>query len=269
MFQMILRYEFLQNAVIGAFFASLIAGIIGTIIVEKKLVMYSSGIAHISFGGIGLGYLINVEPLYTAIVFSILAALGIVKLKNTSDSYPDSLIGIFWSLGMALGILFIYLNPVYPPDVNSYLFGDILTINQSDLLTIVMTAGIILISFILFSNYWIAYFFDESFFQSLGFKKSIFDYILFILIAIAIIALVKLVGIILIIALLTIPPQMAKLFTNDFKRIVGFSTVLSFIFITFGLYISYLLDIPSGASIIIFSATVYFLTIQVKKINKG
>lgn len=269
MFQMILKYQFLQNAVIGAFFASLIAGIIGTIIVEKKLVMFSSGIAHISFGGIGLGYLLNIEPLYSAIVFSILAALGIVKLKNTSASYPDSLIGIFWSLGMALGILFIYINPVYPPDVNSYLFGDILTISQSDLLTIIITAFMILTAFMIFSNYWIAYFFDESFFQSLGFKKNLFDYILFVLIAIAIIALVKLVGIILIIALLTIPPQMAKLFTNDFKIIVGLSTVLSFIFITFGLYLSYLLDIPSGASIIIFSAAIYFTTTQVKKINKG
>jgi zinc transport system permease protein len=264
MINLIFRYEFLQNAIIGALFASIITGIIGSIIVEKKLVMLSSGIAHISFGGIGLGYLINVEPIHTAFIFSILSSIGIVKLNNSNKSYPDSLIGIFWSLGMALGILFIYLNPGYPPDVNSYLFGDILTITKSDLTLIIGITVIIVSVFMMFFNYWLAYFFDEEFFHTLGFSKSFFDYTLFILIAIAIIALVKLVGIILIIALLTLPTAMAKLFSNTFNKIIFLAMGFSFIFIMSGLYISYILDIPSGASIIISSATIYFITLAIK-----
>ncbi|MDM8534802.1 metal ABC transporter permease [Clostridiaceae bacterium HSG29] len=265
MINLILEYTFLQNAVIGAILASIITGIIGSIIVEKKLVMLSSGIAHISFGGIGLGYLINIEPIYSAYIFSIISSIGIVKLNNSEKSYSDVIIGIFWSLGMALGILFIYLNPGYPPDVNSYLFGDILTITKSDLMTISITTSITIVSFILFYNYWIAYFFDKEFFSVLGFKRKTFDYALFILITIAIISLIKLVGIILVIALLTIPPSMAKLFTKSFNRIMFLSTFFSLIFILSGLYFSYMLDIPSGATIIITSALIYFITLIIKK----
>jgi len=116
----------------------------------------------------------------------------------------------------------------------------------------------------MFFNYWLAYFFDDEFFFTLGFSKKFFDYTLFVLIAIAIIALVKLVGIILIIALLTLPTAMAKLFSNTFNKIIFLASGFSFIFIMSGLYISYVLDIPSGASIIISSATIYFITLAIK-----
>jgi zinc transport system permease protein len=265
MINLIFKYTFLQNAILGAILASIITGIIGSIIVEKKLVMLSSGIAHISFGGIGLGYLINVEPIYVAFIFSILSSLGIVRLNNSEKSYPDAVIGIFWSLGMALGILFIYLNPGYPPDVNSYLFGDILTITKTDLILISITTIITILIFILFYNYWIAYFFDKDFFYVLGFKRKIFDYSLFILITIAIISLIKLVGIILVIALLTIPPSMAKLFSKSFNKIILLSSIFSLLFILTGLYFSYILDIPSGATIIVTSALIYFITLLIKK----
>jgi len=265
MINMILEYNFLQNAILGAILASIITGIIGSIIVEKKLVMLSSGIAHISFGGIGLGYLINIEPIYSAYIFSIISSIGIVKLNNAEKSYSDVIIGIFWSLGMALGILFIYLNPGYPPDINSYLFGDILTITKTDLITISITTIITILSFLLFYNYWIAYFFDKDFFYILGFKRKIFDYSLFILITIAIISLIKLVGIILVIALLTIPTSMAKIFSKSFNTIIIFSICFSLLFILSGLYFSYILNIPSGATIILTSAIIYFSTLIIKK----
>lgn len=265
MLDLVFKYTFLQNAILGTILASIITGIIGSIIVEKKLVMLSGGIAHISFGGIGLGYLLNINPLYSAFVFSIFSSIGIVRLNNSKKSYTDVFIGIFWSLGMALGILFIYLNPGYPPDVNSYLFGDILTITKADLIMTGITAFIIVSIFTFFYNYWLAYFFDADFFYVRNFKKKTFDYILFILIAIAIISLIKLVGIILVIALLTVPPSMAKLFSKKFKMIIIYSIIFSLIFSLTGLYVSYILNIPSGASIIIISSIIYFVTLIIKK----
>ncbi|MEA1975077.1 MAG: iron chelate uptake ABC transporter family permease subunit [Bacillota bacterium] len=268
MINLIFKYTFLQNAILGAILASIITGIIGSIIVEKKLVMLSGGIAHISFGGLGLGYLINIEPIYSAFVFSIISSLGIVKLNASEKSYTDVIIGIFWSLGMALGILFIYLTPGYPPDVNSYLFGDILTISKIDLILISITTVITVLVLVLFYNYWIAYFFDEDFFYVLGFNKKIFDYLLFVLITIAIISLLKLVGIILVIALLTIPPSMAKLFSKSFNKIIILSTFFSLLFILSGLYLSYILNIPSGATIIVTSALIYFIALILKNAFK-
>ena len=117
----ILNYQFIQNAIFAGILASIVCGIIGVIIVEKKLVMMSGGIAHTSYGGIGLGYLLGFEPIYGAFFVSILAALGIGYIKRNGSTRSDVIIGLFWSLGMALGILFISLMPGYPPDLSSYL----------------------------------------------------------------------------------------------------------------------------------------------------
>ena len=261
----ILSYNFFQNALIGSLFASIIAGIIGTIIVEKKLVMLSSGIAHISFGGVGLGFFLQINPIWGAYLLSGLASIGIVKINNTEKSYPDTIIGMFWAFAMALGILFIYLAPSYPPDVNSYLFGDILTISKTNIYLIIATTVATLAIFIAFYNHWIAYLFDSNYFKILNINKKIFDYLLFLLITVTIIALIKLVGIILVIALLTIPPSLAKLFSNSFKKIIFLSSIFSFMFMVLGLFLSYHLNIPSGATIIITGFISYIFTFIIKR----
>jgi zinc transport system permease protein len=264
MLNTIFEYTFLKNALIGGLLASIICGIIGTIIVEKKLVMLSSGIAHISFGGVGLGFLLNVNPIYSAFVFSIIASLGIVNLKEKFKSYPDAIIGLFWAFGMALGVLFIYINPGYPPDVNSYLFGDILTITSNDLILISFVSLLIIFTVISLYNYWLAYFFDSDFLNVKGINVKFLEYIIFLLISVAIISLIKLVGIILVIALLTIPTLMAKIFVNEFHKIILFSIFFAFIFVYAGLFFSYILNIPSGATIIITSTLVFFISLYVK-----
>ena len=132
MINAILKYSFLRNALFSAFLASVACGIIGTIIVEKKLVMMSGGIAHTAFGGVGLGYFLNIEPIIGALIFSVASALGITTIKRKIGTDSDTLIGMFWSVGMALGVLFIALTPGYPPDMNSYLFGDILQVTNID-----------------------------------------------------------------------------------------------------------------------------------------
>ena len=130
MIEALFSYTFIRNALMSAILASIVCGIIGTIITQKRLVSMSGGIAHASFGGIGLGYLLGIEPIIGGLIFSTLASLGISTIKRRTNTNADTLIGMFWSVGMALGILFIALTPGYPPDMTSYLFGDILTVSS-------------------------------------------------------------------------------------------------------------------------------------------
>lgn len=268
MIKALFEYTFLQNALWAALLASIVCGIIGTIVVEKKLVMMSGGIAHTSFGGIGLGYLLKIEPILGAFLFSFLAALGIVNIRRKTNTQTDTIIGIFWSIGMALGLFFIALMPGYPPDLSSYLFGDILTVSTMDIKMMFILDTIVIFIIGVFYNYWKAYLFDEEFAQVLGVKVSWMEYIVFILIAFAIVVLLRVVGIILVIALLTIPPATARLFFNHLKSMMICSVVFSLFFCITGLIISYYFDIPSGATIIILAGGVYILLSIVKNVFK-
>src|SRR3712207_3719415 len=155
------HYAFMRHAVIGVVLASVVCGIIGTIVVEKKLVMMSGGIAHTAFGGIGMGYFLGIEPMIGALVFSILSALGIAKIKRGTNTNSDTLIGMFWSLGMALGIIFIAFTPGYPPDMNSYLFGNILRVSTVDVNIMAILDVIVVAIVVILFNYFKAYLFDD------------------------------------------------------------------------------------------------------------
>lgn len=254
------KYTFMQNAVIGGIFASVLCAIIGTIIIEKKMVMLSGGIAHTSFGGIGLGYFLNIEPILGAYLVSALSAVGLTIFHKNSDSKNnDALIGIFWAVGMSLGVLLIAITPGYPPDMTSYLFGDILTISSFNLNLIIINTVLVFAGVAVFFNYWKSYLFDEEFLSILGMNTRAFDYILFIMVSLSIVSLIKVVGIILVIALLTIPSSSAKLFTKTLSKMMVLSGFFGVIYTLIGLYISYTLNIPSGASIIVFGALVFMV----------
>lgn len=269
----LLSYQFMQNAVIACIAASVVCGIIGVIIVEKKIVMMSGGIAHASYGGVGLGYLLGFEPLYGAFLFAVLSAFGLGFSKQKGKVGSDAIIGMFWSLGMALGILFIALTPGYPPDVASYLFGNILSVKKSGIILIgtfsVFTAFIV----IAFFNHWKAYLFDEEFISVIGVKKSILDFALLTLIAMSIVALIKVAGIVLIIALLTAPAATAALLFRRLKTRMIFAVLFCLAETLIGLFTSYYISIPSGAVIVILSvsvyAAVYLLKYIISRVKKG
>ncbi|MCK5763241.1 MAG: metal ABC transporter permease [Clostridiales bacterium] len=265
MIDAIINYQFMQNAVIGAVLASILTGIIGAIIVEKKWIMLSSGIAHSSFGGIGLGYMLNFEPIYGAFLFSILASLLIPTIDRRTETGSENLIAMLWSLGMALGILFIAFTPGYPPDMTSYLFGNILTISMKNIIIMLIVTIIVTTTLLSFYNHWKAYLFDSEFAFIIGIKTILMDYVLYFLIAISVVALIKLVGIILIIALMTIPPSIARFYVKSFSRLIIDSIFLGLLFSLLGLTISYYYNIPSGATIIIVSIVAYIISMFIKK----
>lgn len=264
MIDAILNYQYLQNALLSSLLASVVCGLIGVVVIEKKLVMMTGGIAHTAYGGVGLGYLLGFTPIYGALIFAILAALGIGKLKTKGSDRSDIAIGMFWSLGMALGILFIGLTPGYPPDMSSYLFGNILSVTKSDLnLMIILT---IFVSFFIVSlfNDWKAYIFDEEFAEILGVKTNLLEYLLLLLIALTSVVLIRVAGIVLVLALLTAPAATSILLSQNFKSRMIIAIAFGAIYSIAGLIMSYHLDISSGASIVIISVTSYLLIFIVR-----
>ncbi|MGI6777528.1 MAG: metal ABC transporter permease [Acetivibrionales bacterium] len=265
MLSALFEYSFLKNAFLASILASVACGIIGTIIVEKKLVMMSGGIAHSSFGGIGLGYFLDIEPIIGAFIFAVASALGIAAINKKSRTNTDVLMGIFWSMGMALGVLFISFTPGYPPDMSSYLFGDILTVSRMDIAIMLVLDIVAVFIVVSLYNFIKAYLFDEEFAAVLKAKTTLVEYIIFILIAFTVVVLIRVVGIILVIALLTAPPAIAKLFTYSIKRIMIYSILLGIIFCFTGLWLSYKLNIASGASIILLAGIVYIVSSVILK----
>lgn len=263
-----LNYEFWQNAFINCFFASIVCGIIGVIIVEKKLVMMSGGIAHTAYGGVGLGYLLGMkEPIMGAFGFAIAAAFGIGAVNKKGSS--DIAIALFWSLGMALGIMFIAMMPGYPPDITTYLFGNILTVTRSNIKMMAGVTVLVILITLVFYNDWKAYLFDSEFSRIMGLKVKIYKYILLVMISVSIVALIKVAGIILVLALLTAPAATAGLFSKKLASRMVLASLFGMFFCLCGLILSYYMDKGSGATIIIFSVVFYFAACLFKKmINK-
>ena len=261
----LLHYSFLQNAVAAVILASLACGVIGAFIMEKRLMMMSGGIAHTAFGGIGMGYFFRFEPIIGALIVSVLAALGISAIGRKIKTYTDILIGMCWSFGMAMGILFIAFTPGYPPDMTSYLFGDILTVSWADLKLIglldVIICGVVYAYYIQFK----AYLFDEEFAVVMGIPVTYLEYLLYVLIALTTVTLIRAAGIILSLTLLTVPPSIAKQFSLNLRNIMLGSVFLGMLFGLLGLGASYELQIPSGASIVITSILAYILVSLINK----
>lgn len=267
MFQALFDYAFLQNAVFSSLLASVICGVVGPIVLEKRMVMLSGGIAHTAFGGIGLGYLLKFPPIFGALLFSVAASLGIGKISRTGKDQADVLIGIFWSIGMALGILFISMTPGYPPDMTSYLFGNILAVTRNEIYIIGALSLITIFTVLAFFHQLKAYLFDQEFSYIQGVPIKGLEYLLFILLGVTIVVLIRIVGFILIIALFTAPPAVAKKFSYDLKQLMGISILINLGCSLFGLWLSYQLNIASGATIILVLGILYLMTIMSLKIK--
>lgn len=263
-----LQYEFMRNALFAAILVSIACGIVGTLVVIKKIVFISGGITHAAFGGIGLGYLLGINPVLTALPFSLLSAVGIGMIRKRTRISEDSAIGILWAVGMALGILFIGLTPGYAPDLFSYLFGSILTVPLSDILIMIVLDVIIIVTVFLLYKELQALLFDEEFSAIAGVRTSILYIVLLCLVALSIVVLIRVIGIILVIALLTIPTTIVRQFTNRLGLLMVFSIVSAVVFTIAGLWLSYVLNLPSGAVIVLVFAVAFLVSSAVRRIAR-
>ena len=246
----LLQYDFIIKGLLGALFASITAGFAGTYIVTRKMVFLSGGITHASFGGIGIGYYAGINPVAGAAVFGVLSALGIEYLSINHKIREDSAIGILWAFGMAIGIIFIYLTPGYSPNLMSYLFGSILTVTTADIIALGIMSVILCIYFGAFYRTILYASFDESFARTYSSRVDIFKYITTSLIALTIVLNIRMAGVILVLSLLTIPPNIAMLFTRAYSGIILLSILTGFAGTAAGYAISYSAGIPVGATII-------------------
>ncbi len=256
----LLQYEFMRNAITAALLASISCGIIGVYVVVKRLVFISGGITHAAFGGIGLGYLLGINPVVAVTPFSLLIAIMVGILRKKTRVYEDTAIGIFWTSGMALGIIFIGLSKGYTPDLFSYLFGNILAVPKSDLLIMAVLNIIIVLTVVILYKAFLAITFDEEYAETKGLPVLLLYIILLCLIALTVVVLIRIVGIILVMALLTIPAAISKQFVSKISKMMVLSVILGMVFTCSGLVISYYLDLASGATIIIVSSIAYFLS---------
>ncbi|MBC7100318.1 MAG: metal ABC transporter permease [Methanobacteriales archaeon] len=255
-----LEYQFMQNAFIAAILVSIACGVVGTYIVIKRIVSLSGGISHAAFGGIGLGYFLGINPVITAIPFSIIAAFLMGVTTRKVKISEDTAIGILWSVGMSLGIIFISLTPGYASDLFNYLFGNILTVTRTDLWMMLILNLVIISNVLLFNREFTAISFDEEFSQVIGVPVNFFYLLLLMLVALSVVILIKVVGIILVIALLTIPAVTAKQFTFKIPQMMILSSIIGIIFTLTGLWLSYTLDTSSGATIVIILAIFFIIT---------
>jgi zinc transport system permease protein len=253
----ILQYDFMINALMTCLLASVALGIVGTYVVVKRIVFISGGISHTAYGGIGLGYLAGFNPIYGALGFTLLSSLFISSMRKTKSQYEDTLIGILWAFGMALGILFINFHEGYTPDLMSYLFGNILAVSNTDIIIMLILDGLILGTVILLFNEFQAITFDEEYSEASGLPAGKLYLLLLIIISFTAVLLIKLVGIILVVALLSIPGAISINYVKSLKGMMFFSTILGVIFTVGGLLLSYYLDISSGATIILVAAFFY------------
>jgi len=264
----LLSYSFFQNAIMAAILASISCGIAGTYIVARRKVFIAGGITHASFGGIGMGYYLGISPVLGGAIFGVLSALGIEVIARKTEIREDSAIGIIWSLGMAMGIIFIFLTPGYAPNLMTYLFGNILTVVTSDIYSMLALTVVLILFFIVFYRIILFISFDEDYARSHKLPVQSNNYILIALVSLVIVLNIRIVGIILVISFLTIPQSTANLFTRNFKRIIIYSIGFGLLGSILGLYISFIANLPSGATIICVFVLVYLVAWILRKIQK-
>lgn len=251
------EYTFFRNAVCGILIISIAAAMIGTYIMTRRMVFISGGITHACFGGLGLGYYLGVNPIATAAAFAVVSSIGVEWLSTRFRIREDSAIAVVWALGMAIGVLFVFLTPGYVPDLNSFLFGNILTITSSDLWSFGIFTAILVAFFMIFYHKIIACAFDRDFATVSGLPVKFISYSMTILVAVCIVLTIRLVGIMLLMSMLSLPQMIAETTFHRFRPMMIASIVVSMVCSLVGLAISATIDVPCSAIIVILLVTFY------------
>ncbi len=260
----ILQFEFMRNALLAGFLVSVICGIIGTFVVVNRIAFLAGGIAHAAYGGIGLAFFLGLPYLIGTLGFTLFAAVIMAAVTLKAKNRADTFIGVLWATGMALGVLLLDLTPGYNVDLMSYLFGSILTVSNSDLCQMLIVCLIVVFIVLLFYNNFLALSYDDEFAQLRGVPVRGLYFLLIGMIALSIVMIIRVVGLILVIALLTIPPYIAEQYSRSLRMMMLISILLCCMFTMAGLWLSYIFNLTSGATIIMTAAADFFITFLVE-----
>lgn len=257
----ILQFEFMRNALMAGLMASLICGVIGTLVVVNRIAFFAGGIAHASYGGIGLSFFFGLPYLVGTLGFSIVAALFMAAITFNNRHRADTVIGVVWAAGMALGILLLDLTPGYNVDLMSYLFGSILSVPTTELWQMLVLCILLILTVAFYYHDLLAMSYDEEFARLRGVPVKLLYFLLMGMIAVSVVMIIRVVGLILVIALLTIPPYIAEKYSGSLLTMMALSGILSAIFTLAGLWLSCTFNLTSGAAIIMV-ATAGFALVQ-------
>lgn len=256
----IFAYDFFRNAFIGILLLSVASAVIGTYIVTRRLVSISGGVTHACFGGLGLGYFLGWNPVLMAALFAVGSSLGVQWMAGTHKVREDSAIAVVWALGMALGTLFIFLTPGYVPELNSFLFGNVLTITKSDLWSFAVFTLILLVFFACFFRKIVICAFDPDFAKVRHLPVAFITTAMTVLVAVCIVLTIRLVGVMLLMSMLTLPQMIAESFCNRFKAMMLLSVAVSLACSLAGLMLATMVDVPCSALIVLTMTGAYVVT---------
>ena len=260
-----LQFEFMRNALAAGLLASVICGIMGTLVVVNRIVFLSGGIAHAAYGGIGLSLFFGWTYLVGTVGFALACGLVMAAVSINARHRADTVIGVIWAVGMALGIILTDLSPGYNVDLMSYLFGSILTVPKTDLLIMLVMAILMALLVAYYYKDLLALSYDEEFARIRGVPVQGLYFGMIGMLAVAIVMVIQVVGLILVIALLTIPPFIIEKYAKSLLQMMLGSSLLGVLFTVAGLWLSYRFDLTSGAAIILVSGTVFFISLLIDR----
>jgi zinc transport system permease protein len=253
-----LQLEFMRNALAAGILVSIVCGVIGTLVVVNRIVFLAGGIAHAAYGGIGLAFFMGWPYVVGTTGFSILSAGVMAAVTLKAKHRVDAMVGVIWAVGMAAGVILMDLTPGYHVDLMSYLFGSILAVPASDLWQMGAIAILVIAVVTWYYNDFLVISYDDEFARLRNVPVTFLYYLLLGMIALTVVMIIRVVGLILVIALLTIPPFIAEKFTSSLRSMMMMSTALSCAFTLAGLWLSYQLNLTSGATIILVAAGGFF-----------
>ncbi len=246
----ILAFPFFQNALIGVIIVSVASALIGSYMVSRRMVFISGGITHACFGGLGLGYFLGVSPMAMAAVFAVAGSLGVEWLSKRRVR-RDSAIAVIWAFGMAAGILFVFLSSGNVPELNGFLFGNVLTISHADLWLFGGFTAVLALFYIIFYRFIVAISFDEDFSRTLHLPVGFVNIAMTVFVSVAIVLTIRMIGIMLLMSLLSLPQMTAEIFSRRYMSIVVISLIISMAGCVGGLFIAYFISVPASAAIVL------------------
>ncbi len=260
-----LAYGFLQRGLLAGLFVAFACALLGVFLILRRDAMIGHGLAHITFAGVALGLLLNVIPLGMALAVAVLTALGIMKLKEKAGLHGDTAIAIFSSLGLALGILLATLAGSFNVDLFSYLFGDILAIQTSEVWLSVALAAVVVFIVVLHYHRFMYLTFDREAARASGIEVGRLDVLLTVLTAVTIVLGMKVVGLLLVSALVVIPAAAGLQLASSFRQAMALSALFGGSSVLAGLILAYFLDFPASGTIVVFSFLLFSFSFAFKR----
>lgn len=256
----LLTLDFFRNALIGIVLISIASAVIGCYIVTRRMVSLAGGVTHACFGGLGLGYFLGLNPVLLAGVVAVASSLGVQWMSRSGRVRSDSAVAVIWAIGMAVGVVFVFLTPGYVPELNSFLFGNILTVTDSDLIVFAIFTAALLAWYIARFNVITAIAFDPDFARVSRLPVTFVTTVMTVFVAIAIVLTIRLVGVMLLMSMFSLPVMIAETFCRRMKPLVIAAVVAAVTCCTAGLLLGTVIDVPCSALIVLVLAGVWIAT---------